>query len=70
MDKFLEDWGPKGPYADPARRKTEITRHCSSGIIQTVTFGSGEPLHLYVNSGDLRISFSPWPVCNPRIPSP
>ena len=70
FDKFLEDWGPKSPQADLSRMRTEVIRHCGTGIIQTVRFGEDEPIHLWVNSGDLTLSFAPWPVCNPRIPVP
>lgn len=72
FEKFMEDWGPKGTYSTGlASLNTLSVRHCDSGIIQTVTIGApDEPVHLYVDRRQLTLSFSPWPVCNPRVPVP
>lgn len=69
-EKFLEDWGPKGVYADTSVVQTDVIRHCETGIIQTVRFGRSEPVSLWVNSGDLVMGFAPWPVCQPRWQAP
>jgi hypothetical protein len=71
FEKFLEDWGPKARYGDPQKVQVEVTRHCDGGIIRTVNFGQPDStVHLYISKTDRTISFSPWPVCNPRIPVP
>jgi hypothetical protein len=66
-EKFLEDWGPN---KDPAALKIVKSQHCRNGIIQTVQYGSGEPVPLWVNRGDLLLSFAPWPVCDFRFQMP
>lgn len=71
FEKFLEDWGSPGRYGDPHKAQVEVIRHCDSGIIQTVNFGAPDStVHLFVSKTDRVVSFSPWPVCNPRIPVP
>lgn len=71
FEKFLEDWGPQSRYGDPSRVQVEVIRHCDSGIIQTVNFGPPDStVHLFISKQDRVVSFSPWPVCNPRIPVP
>jgi hypothetical protein len=71
FEKFLEDWGPQGRYGDPNRVQVEVIRHCEAGIIQTVNFGPPDStVHLFVGKSDRVVSFSPWPVCSPRIPVP
>lgn len=71
FEKFLEDWGPQSRYGDPNQVRVEVIRHCDSGIIQTVNFGPEDStVHLFISKQDRVVSFSPWPVCNPRIPVP
>jgi hypothetical protein len=68
--KFMEDWGPGSPAANLAARKVVNVRHCGSGLIEVIEFGSGDPVNLYVGASDLQLSFAPWPVCNPRWQAP
>jgi len=70
MKKFLEDWGKDSAAANVASVKITKTRSCSGGIIQTLDFGKGEEVLLWVNRGDLVLGFAPWPVCNPRFQPP
>jgi len=70
FERFLEDWGPQSPHADLSGMKVVKTRSCRSGIIQTLDFNGKDELHLYVNRGDLVLSYSPWPICDPRIKPP
>lgn len=72
MEKFLEDWGPKGVYTRKANLKIAQKRSCENGIIQYVLYGDDEEdvVHLYVQRSDLSLSFAPWPVCNPRWQAP
>ncbi len=67
--KFLEDWGAHARYGDLAGVSEERTRSCAEGIIRTLRYPSGEEVWLYVDRQQRVISFSPWPVCNPRIPA-
>ena len=70
FNKFMDDWGPKSPAANPSKRNVHAVRHCKTGIIEVMDFGAGEPLNLWVESKDLTLSFAPWPVCNPRMQLP
>jgi hypothetical protein len=69
MDSFLEDWGPKSPHK-LQDLKLGGKKSCPGGIIQSVQFGADDELNLWVNRGDLTLSFAPWPVCNPRWTPP
>ncbi len=70
MEKFLEDWGPKSPHADLSSMKIVKTRGCSTGVIFQVDFGNNAEEYLWVARQDKAIGYAPWPVCNPRLPSP
>jgi len=69
-EKFLEDWGPKSGHADLSRLRVTKTRSCGSGIIQTLDFGGGEEVLLWVERKDLSLGFAPWPSCHPRMAAP
>lgn len=64
LNKFLEDWGPKSPHADLAAMKIVKTQHCKQGIIRTFEWAKGDKIPLWVNRGDLTLSYAPWPVCD------
>jgi hypothetical protein len=66
-ERFLEDWGPK---VNLSKMTVVNTQHCSNGILQTIRFGSEEPIPLWVNRGDLQLSFAPWPKCDFRFQMP
>lgn len=70
MDKFLEDWGPKGSHANLSSMKIVKTRGCSTGVIFQVDFGDNAEEHLWVARKDKAIGYAPWEVCNPRLPAP
>lgn len=68
LEKFMEDWGPKGPHADLSSLEIVRTRGCSAGVILEVNFGASGEEFLWVARGNRAIGFAPWPVCNPRLP--
>jgi len=70
FDKFLEDWGPQSPHADLGKMKIARTQHCASGIIRTLEWSPSDKVPLWVNRGDLQLSFAPWPVCDFRFQMP
>lgn len=61
--KFLDDWSAKGGH-DPAKMNVVGMQRCRSGIIQTVSWGTGDNIPLWVNRGDLSLSIAPWPRCD------
>ena len=64
FDTFMQDWGPtKG---DPTKYKITRSKSCGNGVILNVDFGSEEQI-LWVERGNLSMSFSPFPGCpNPK----
>ena len=70
FQKFMEDWGPKSPAASLASRKVLSVRHCGTGVIESIDLGSGDPVNLHIDAGDLTIGFAPWPICNPHWQAP
>jgi hypothetical protein len=65
MERFLEDWGPKGTHADLSALKITKTRGCDDGVIVVADFGKGPVENLWVDRGKRNLAFSPWPVCRP-----
>lgn len=70
FERFLEDWGPKSPHAEVSKAHIGKVRSCSSGIIVTLEFPQIDPVLLWVERASRELSFSPWPICDPRIPTP
>lgn len=66
MQRFLEDWGPQSKHPEPSAMQLKKVKSCTSGIIQVIQWGSDE-IMLWVNRTDLVLSFSPWPICDPRM---
>lgn len=66
MQRFLEDWGPQSKHPEPSAMQLKKVKSCTSGIIQVMQWGSDE-IMLWVNRNDLVLSFSPWPICDPRM---
>jgi hypothetical protein len=62
-DKFIEDWGPSGTYADVASAHVENVDYCDSGVVFTLVFPKIDPIGLYVLRETNLISFAPWPRC-------
>ena len=70
LAEFMKDWGPNSPHADLSSLKIARMRSCSTGIIQTLDFGKGEQVDLWVERKDQNLGFAPWPVCSPRMKAP
>ena len=69
FEKFLQDWGPKSPHAGISVARLTKTYSCADGIIQTLSFGKGNDVWLWVSRNDYTISYAPWPTCHPRLPT-
>lgn len=64
LQDFMRDWGPSN--GDPAQFKIANSHSCANGVIVRVNTGN-EQQTLWVERGDLAISFSPFPGCpNPK----
>src|SRR6266446_7956464 len=47
-EKFTEDWGPSGTYADIAAAHVENVDYCDAGVVFTLAFPKMDPIGLYV----------------------
>ncbi len=70
FNSFLDDWGPKSPFANPTAAQVRKTRYCGSGVIVTLQSPKGEDVALWYERSAGTLGFAPWPVCAPRIPAP
>jgi hypothetical protein len=64
FESFMRDWGPAN--GDPAHFKIADSHSCANGVILHVNVGN-EQQTLWVERGNLAMSFSPFPGCpNPK----
>jgi hypothetical protein len=64
--KFMEDWGPKGQYANVKAARVSIVDSCGDGVVSTLVLPNTEPFGLYVERSTKVLSFAPWPRCPGR----
>jgi len=65
-DKFVEDWGPSGVYANTAALHVEDEDVCEGGVVFHLTYPNSDDFGLYVSRSSQEISFAPWPRCPGR----
>jgi len=66
LEKFMEDWGPKSPYADPSKAKIGLSQSCGDdGVLLRLDYPNTEPVTLIVDRKTDAISFAPpgWIEC-------
>jgi len=63
FDKFLEDWGPKSPYANPADISFTLAEPCGNSVWVTIKTPKTEELGLSVDPETKIISFTPAARC-------
>ncbi len=66
FQKFMEDWGAKGQYANVKAATVTTVDSCGNGVVTTLQYPSAEPVGLWVERSTKVISFSPWPRCPGR----
>ena len=64
--KFMEDWGPKGGYADVQAAKIPIVDSCGDGVVLTLEIPNVQPVGLWVDRNTKALGFAPWPRCPGR----
>ena len=62
-EKFLEDWGPSSPYANPQNIRTLHEDVCGTGVVFDVQSPKSEEVGLYVDRTTRVVSFAPWTRC-------
>lgn len=66
FNKFMEDWGPKSPYAKSSSLKIDNAESCGSGVVFSLSYPGQQPVPLWVERKTEIISFAPWPQCPGR----
>ena len=66
MEKFQEDWGPMGQYANLTALKFENIDYCDDGVVFDTTYPNAKPFGLWVERKTGLISFAPWQRCPGR----
>lgn len=66
FEKFLEDWGPKSPHADPTATNIAAAESCGDGVVVSVVAPGAERVGLWVDPKTKVIGFAPWPQCPGR----
>ncbi len=61
MSSFLRDWAPEA--GEVKNFRIVKSRSCGTGVILTVQYGKDREQVLWVERGDLSLSFSPFPNC-------
>lgn len=71
FERFMTDWGPKSEYANAGAASIKRARVCSNkDVIVTLSSPSGGETPLMYDHTNGSLGFSPWPICDPRIPEP
>lgn len=64
MERFLRDWGPDSPAANPASARIERSATCggilvNTGVLRVYHFDPDYSVSLYVEKSDGNVSFAP-----------
>lgn len=71
FERFLSDWGPRSEFAEVSKASIKRARVCGNDdVIVTLTSPKGQETPLMYEHGNRTLGFSPWPICDPRIPAP
>jgi hypothetical protein len=57
-ERFIEDWGPSGMYANAASAKIDNEDSCGDGVVFTLVFPGQNPVGLVVTRGTNIMGFS------------
>jgi hypothetical protein len=60
FDKFMEDWGPTGPFKNPEQAHIAENKGCKGGVISLVRTPGQEDVQLWVDRRTEEIGFAPW----------
>lgn len=61
-EKFLEDWGPRSPYANASDLRVGNTILCDASVVQTLQKPGVPDVQLRVDRKDENIGYTPWPI--------
>ena len=63
MERFMEDWGPKSPYANASEISTTLAESCGNSVWITIKTPKTAELGLAVDADTSLISFTPEARC-------
>ncbi len=63
VQKFMDDFGPKGGHADASSAHIGLSQSCGTGVILRVDYNDAAPVPLWVERSTHVVSFAPWPEC-------
>ena len=67
FERFMEDWGPKSPYPQPAEIDKVLAEPCGNAVWITIKSPKTEELGLAVDSDTRQLSFTPTARCPGKI---
>lgn len=63
FERFMEDWGPKSPYPQPAEIERVLAEPCGNAVWVTIKTAKTEELGLAVDGETRQLSFTPATRC-------
>lgn len=66
FEKFMEDWGPQGTYANVQAARITTVDSCGTGVVMTVQYPNAEAFGIWVERDTHTLGFSPWYRCPGR----
>lgn len=63
FERFLEDWGPKSPYANPSEISFTLSEPCGNSVWITLKTPKTEELGISVDPDSKVLSFTPEARC-------
>jgi len=67
FDRFLEDWGPKSPYANAGEISTTLAEVCGNSVWITIKTPKTEELGLAIDPDTRLLSFTPAARCPGKL---
>jgi hypothetical protein len=66
FEKFMEDWGPGGPYSNAEAARITTVDSCGTGVVMTIQYPKAEPFGIWVERETRTLGFAPWHRCPGR----
>ena len=68
FSKFMEDWGPNSPHANPKNARIAVAQSCGDSTFIRLEYPKADPVPVMVDKNTDTISFAPsdWVECPGR----
>ena len=67
LDRFMEDWGPKSAFANPADISTTLAEPCGNSVWVTLKAPNSEEVGLGIDTETRQLSFAPAARCPGKL---